>query len=91
MEETVIAALRDESELSVLLCNTIRELLVTLEDMEKDVEKDDFIKKMKKQVWLNEKTIKGISESPFSICEQVLSYADSCNVIYSAKENSERI
>ena len=31
-EDTVIAALRDEKEFSVLLCNTIRELSVTRED-----------------------------------------------------------
>ena len=32
LEETVIVVLRDESELSGQLCNTIRELPVTLED-----------------------------------------------------------
>lgn len=76
LEETVIAALRDESELLGLLCNTIRELPVTLDDVKKAAENDDFIKKMKKQVWLNEETIKGMSVSPFSICDHVLLYAD---------------
>ena len=56
LEETVMVVLRDESELSSLLCNTIRELLVTLEDVKK--ENDNFIQKIKKQVWLNEKTQK---------------------------------
>ena len=39
----VIAALRNEKELSVLLCNTIQELPVTLEDIEKAAVKDEFI------------------------------------------------
>ena len=47
LEETVIAVLRDESELSGLLCNTIRELPFTLEDVKKVVENDDFIQKMR--------------------------------------------
>ena len=58
LEEKVIAALRNESELSALLCNTARELQVTLEDVEKAAENDDFIQKMKRQVWLKEKTKK---------------------------------
>ena len=35
LEEIEIAVLRDERELSDLLCNTIRELPVTLEDVKK--------------------------------------------------------
>ena len=38
--DTVIAALRDEKELSVLLCNTIQELPVTLEDIKNTAEKE---------------------------------------------------
>ena len=38
----------------------------------KKVAENDFIQKMKKQVWLNKKTKNGISVSPFSICEPVL-------------------
>ena len=53
LEKTVIVVLRNE--LSGLLCNTIKELLVTLEDVKKAVENNDFIQKMKKQVWLNKK------------------------------------
>ena len=43
LEETVIAALREESELSGLLSNTIRELLVTLEDVKKAAECSDIM------------------------------------------------
>ena len=48
-------------------------------------------KKWKTKSGWTRKQKKGISVSLFSICEQVLLYADSCNAIYSAKENSERI
>ena len=54
----MIAALREEKELSGLLCNTIRELPVTLDDINKATETDEFIVKMKKQVQLNEKSKK---------------------------------
>ena len=49
----MIAAIKDEKELFVLLCNTIQELPVTLEDMKKkQLRKMNSLKKMKKQVWL---------------------------------------
>ena len=38
LEDTVIAALREEKELSGLLCNMIRELPVTLDDINKAAE-----------------------------------------------------
>ena len=76
LEDTVIAALREEKELSGLLCNTIRELPVTLDDINKAAETDEFIVKMKKQVQLNEQSKKDLKVSPFSICSQTLMYAD---------------
>ena len=60
-EDTVIAALRDEKELSVLLFNTIQELPVTWEA----AEKDEFIKKTKKPLWLSERQKKGSRVSLF--------------------------
>ena len=75
-EETVIAALKDENECSNLVCNTIRELPVTLEEIKKEAVKDDFIKKMKNQVRWTEKNKKVIKISPFSICEDILMYAE---------------
>ena len=84
----MIAALRDEKELIVLQCNTIRELLVTLKDIfKKAVEKEEFIKKKMKKTDMVKK--KDQEYLPFSICEQVLLYADI--VVYTAKENPERI
>ena len=47
LEDMVTATLRDEKELSVLICNMIRELPVSLEDIKKAAEKGEFIKKNK--------------------------------------------
>ena len=76
LEDTVISALREEKELSGVLCNAIRELPVTLDDINKAAETDEFIVKMKKQVQLNEQSKKDLKISPFSICSQTLMYAD---------------
>ena len=75
-EETVIAALKDENECSKVLCNTIRELPVTLDQIKKEAVKDDFIKKMKNRIRWTEKNKKENKVSPFSICEDILMYAD---------------
>ena len=46
LEDTMITAFRDEKELSVLICNTIWQLPVTLDDIKKKktAKKDEFIK-----------------------------------------------
>ena len=87
----MIAALREEKELSGLLCNTIRELLVTLDDINKAAETDEFTVKMKKQVQLNEQSKKDLKISPFSICSQTLMYADSRHTDHTTEEDSKRI
>ena len=75
-EETVIAALKDEDECANLVCNAIRELPVTLEEVKKEAAKDEFINKMKSRIKITEKNKKGNQVSPFSICENLLMYAD---------------
>ena len=70
LEETVIASLKEEKELSEILVNTIRELLVMPEDIKKAAKMDKFIICMKKQVRWNEKKKKGRKVSPFSICDE---------------------
>ena len=75
-KETVIASLKDENECSNLMCNTIRELPVTIEEIRKEAVKDEFIKKMKNRVRWTEKNKKARLISPFSICEDILMYAD---------------
>ena len=76
LEETVIAALREEKEIASVLFNTVRELPVTLMDIQREAERDDFIKKMKNQVRWSERNKKEKQISPFSICENTLLYAD---------------
>ena len=53
-----------------------KKLPITLEDVKKAVENDDFIQKIKIKSGWTRKQKKGISVSPLSICEQVLLYAD---------------
>ena len=86
LEDTVIAALREEKELSGLLCNTIRELPVTLDDINKAAETDEFIVKMKKQMQLNEKSKKDLKILPFSICCRQSRHTD-----HTTEEDSKRI
>lgn len=64
---------------------------MTLDDINKAAETDEFIVKMKKQVQLNEKSKKDSIISPFSICSQTLMYADSRHTDYTAEEDSKRI
>ena len=74
LEDTVIAALKDGKELSVLLCNTIWELHITLEDIKKSSRKRQIHKKNEETGIERQK--KGSRVSPYSICEQILLYAD---------------
>lgn len=55
LEETVIAALTEEKEISGLLLNTIRELLVTLDKIKKEAEKDHYIVKLRNQTRWNKR------------------------------------
>lgn len=48
LEETVIAALKEENELTDILINTVRELPVTLEEIKKAARTDEYINKIKK-------------------------------------------
>ena len=54
-EDTVIAALKEEKEVKDMLCNTLKELPVTLDGIRWKVENDTFIKKMKIRVRLKER------------------------------------
>ena len=58
LEETVIAALKQEQELKEVLINTVSELLVMLEEIKKTAKTDEYIINMNKQVKGNEKNKK---------------------------------
>ena len=58
LEETVIAALKQEQELKEVLINTVSELPVTLVEIKKAAKMDTYIINMNKQVKGNEKNKK---------------------------------
>ena len=74
LEETVIAALKQEQELKEVLINTVNELPVMLEEIKKTAKMDEYIIDMNKQVKGNEKN-KKLNVLPFSICDETLMYA----------------
>ena len=75
LEDTVIAALKAE-KVKDMLCNTVKELLVTLDEIRGKAENYAFIKKMKKQVRLKKRNKNTKTILAFSICDDVLLYAD---------------
>lgn len=85
LEETVIAALTEEKEISGLLLNTVRELPVTLDQIKKEAEKDHYIVNLKSQTRWNKKQKKGTQISPFSICDNTLMYADRIVILKSLR------
>ena len=72
LEDTVIASLRTERDLKTFLCNTVRELPVTLDEIRKEAETDDFITQTKAKLLLKDQPI----SDTFSICDEVLLYSE---------------
>ncbi len=68
LEETVIASLWADVEIQKILCNTVRELRVTLEEIKNKALDDNFIAEMKKNVKDRTKT----EFSVYSVCNDVL-------------------
>ena len=73
LEDTVIAALRDEEDLKEAMCRAIRELPVTLDEIKIQAKKDSFIKKIKEQLIVKDRA--SMKTSAFSTCDEVLLYA----------------
>ena len=71
IEDTVIASLRTEVEVKNTLCNTVRELPITLDEIKEKVF-DDFIKEIKNKI--NDKD-QQVSDA-YSICNEVVMYGD---------------
>ena len=68
LEDTVIASLSSESIMSTVLCNTVRELPVTLEEIRKEAAKDEFITQIKER-------IEQVTNA-YTLCDEVLLYRD---------------
>ena len=75
LEHTVIAALKTE-EIKDMVCNTVKELLVILDEIRRKAENDGFIKNMTMRVRLKERNKNTKCTSTFSIYDNVLLYLD---------------
>ncbi|XP_014772973.1 uncharacterized protein K02A2.6-like [Octopus bimaculoides] len=76
LEDTVIAVLRAENEIKNVLCNVIRELPVTLQDIILKLVNDRFIIKMKEIFKAKrDKDMRSTNANYFSHCDNVLMYA----------------
>ena len=71
LEDSVIASLRSERDCSSILFDTVKELPVTLDDIRKEAESDNFIRETKGKLQTGEH----VAEL-FSICDQVLLYQE---------------
>ena len=70
LEDTVIASLRTESIMSTVLCNRVRELPGTQEEIRKDAEKDEFITEIKERIVNKDKQV----TNAYTLCDEVLLY-----------------
>ena len=68
LEDTVIASLRTESIMSTILCNTVRELPVTLEEIRKEAAKDEFITQIKERIMNKDEQVTNV----YMLCDEVL-------------------
>ena len=72
LEDSVIASLRTDSEIKNMMLNTIRELLVTLQDIKREALEDEFISATKQKIADKNQQIADI----FSLCDNVLLYGE---------------
>ena len=72
LEDLVITSLRSERDYSSILFNTVKELPVTLDNIRKEAESDDFIRETKGKLQTDEQLAE-----VFSTCDQVLLYRPS--------------
>ena len=70
LEDTVIISLRTESIMSTVLCNAVRELPVTLEEIRKEAAKDEFITQIKERIANKDEEV----ANAYMLCDEVLLY-----------------
>lgn len=73
LEDTVIASLRTEGEIKTTLCNTVKELPVTLDQIKGEVLDDEFIRQTKTKIREKDQQ----SSDIFSLCDEVLLVSES--------------
>ena len=71
LEETVIASLRSEKNYSQILFNAVKELPVTLRDIIREAENDNFIMEMKQKINSEEAAAEG-----YSVCNEALMHRE---------------
>ena len=92
LEDTVIVDLKAEKGVKDMLCNTVKEMSITLDEIRGKAENDAFIKKMKIQMRLKKQNKNTKSISSFSICDDVLLYTDWVVIpLVQSKENFEGV
>lgn len=70
LEDTVIAALRNEEDIRTVLCCTVRNLPVTLQDIRNEAKNDEFINEAKAKIAEKNEQI----SASFSLCNNVRLY-----------------
>ncbi|GAB1607299.1 hypothetical protein Ahia01_001013300, partial [Argonauta hians] len=72
LEDTVIASLRTEKAFKISLCNLVRELSVTLNEIREESAKDDFITQKKQMLSQKDQRDSDV----LSVCDEVLLYSE---------------
>ena len=71
LKDTVIASLRTEGEFKTTLCNTVKELPVTLDQIKQEALNEEFIRQTKTKIYEQDQQTSDI----FSLCNEVLLYS----------------
>ena len=72
LEDTVMAPLKSEGKLKTALCNTVRELPVTLEQIKQVALRNGYINKIKAKIFFKDQRTTDV----FSIYDEVLLYRE---------------
>ena len=72
LEDTVIASLQSEGELKITLCNSVRELPVTLDQIKQEALHDEYLNCIETKILENDQHTTGV----FSTCDNVLLYRE---------------
>ena len=72
LEDTVIASIQSEGELKITLCNSVWELLVTLDQINQEALCDEYINRIKTKILEKDQWTTDV----FSRCDDVLLYRE---------------
>ena len=71
-EDSIIAALRTDCEIKTMIGSTIRDLPVSLSEIKREADKDDFICEIKNKIAMKDDKVPEV----FSLCDEVLLYGE---------------